>query len=71
MPMASAMPTSSARSAVSVGVKAPVLVRWFMVRDVEKPRAPAAMPSAASRPISAISSGVERSSWSAPRSPMA
>ena len=68
-PMARAMPTSSSRAAVSVGVGSPRLVRWLRVREVVKPRAPASTPSAASRPISAISSAVA-GSRSAPRWPM-
>ncbi len=36
-PSARAMPTSSSRAAVSVGVGSPRLVRWFNVRDVVKP----------------------------------
>jgi hypothetical protein len=63
------MPTSSSRAAVSVGVGSPRLVRWLMVREVEKPSAPARMPAAAMRPIVAISSGVEGSRF-APRSPI-
>ena len=51
------MPTSSSRAAVSVGVGSPRLVRWFNVLDVVKPSAPARTPSAAMRPIAAISSG--------------
>ena len=43
-----AMPTSSSASAVSVGVNSPLLVRWFSVRDVVNPSAPASMPSRAS-----------------------
>ena len=45
--MARAMPTSSSRAAVSVGVGSPRLVRWLSVREVVKPSAPARMPSAA------------------------
>ena len=55
-PRAAAMPTSSSASAVSVGVGSPRLVRWFSVRDVVKPSAPAATASAASAPIASISS---------------
>ena len=68
-PIASAMPTSSSASAVSVGVNSPRLVRWLSVRDVVKPSAPASMPSAASAAIGAMSSGVA-GSRRAPRSPI-
>ena len=68
-PIALAMPTSSSRAAVSVGVGSPVLVRWFSVREVVNPSAPAVTASAAMRPISAISSGVAASRL-APRSPI-
>jgi hypothetical protein len=40
------------------------------VRDVVKPSAPARTASRTSRPIVSISSGVGRSWWSAPRSPI-
>jgi hypothetical protein len=66
VPMARAMPTSSSRAAVSVGVGSPRLVRWFIVRDVVKPSAPAATPAAAMRPIASISSAVA-GARSAPR----
>ena len=69
-PIASAMPTSSSVLAVRLGVNRPSAARWFIVRDVLNPKAPASMPSTASRPISAISSPVGCSVWSAPRSPM-
>ena len=68
-PTAAAMPTSSSAAAVRVGVKSPVDVLWFAVRLVEKPRAPAAIPSAARRPIAAMSSAVASSRF-APRSPI-
>ena len=41
------MPTSSSASAVSVGVSSPLLVRWFSVRDVVNPSAPASIASRA------------------------
>ena len=41
------MPTSSSTSAVNDGVGAPLLLRWFSVRDVENPIAPAAAASRA------------------------
>jgi hypothetical protein len=68
-PMADEIPTSSSSAAVSVGVSSPRLVRWFMVRDVVNPSPPASMPAAASRAISAMSSGVA-ASRAAPRSPI-
>ena len=63
------MPTSSSASAVRVGVCSPVLVRWFRVREVEKPRAPASMASRARAAMAPMSSGVA-GSWRAPRSPI-
>ena len=65
-PMARAMPTSSSRAAVRVGVGSPRLVRWLSVREVVNPRAPARTPAAAMAPISAISAAVA-GSRSAPR----
>ena len=47
----------------------PVAVRWFSVRDVENPIAPARMASVASPRIAAASSSVA-SSRRAARSPM-
>ena len=45
-------------AAVSVGVGSPLLVRWFSVRDVVKPSAPAVDAVGGEAPISAISSAV-------------
>ena len=66
---APAIAASSASAASSVGIERPSNVLWFSVREVEKPRAPALIPSAASRAISARSCSVA-GSRSAPRSPM-
>jgi hypothetical protein len=41
---ARAMAMSSSRSAFSDGVGAPRLLRWFSVRELEKPMAPARSP---------------------------
>ena len=68
-PSAEAMPASSSAAAVSVGVHSPVLVRWFLVREVVKPSAPASIASRAMRPMATMSAGVA-SSRSAPRSPI-
>ena len=43
---APAIAPSSASSAFSVGIERPSSVLWFSVREVEKPRAPALIPSA-------------------------
>jgi hypothetical protein len=50
-------------------VKSPVDVRWFSVREVEKPSAPALTASAASAAIALLSSSVA-GSRRAPRSPI-
>ena len=63
------MASSSAAPAFSEGVGSPVAVRWFSVRDVENPRAPAAMASVARRRMAAASSSVA-SSRRAARSPI-
>ena len=68
-PISSAIPISSSASAVSVGVNSPRLVRWFIVRDVVKPSAPASIAPRASRAIASMSS-VVAASRRAPRSPM-
>ena len=65
----SAMASSSAALARREGVGSPVAVRWFSVRDVENPIAPARMASVASPRIAAASSSVA-SSRRAARSPM-
>ena len=68
-PSARAMPTSSSSLASRLGVGEPSLERWFSVRDVEKPSAPASTAAAARRDIRATSSGVAVSRL-APRSPI-
>ena len=65
----SAIASSSSARARSDGVGSPLAVRWFNVRDVEKPTAPARMASVARRRIAAASSSVA-SSRRAARSPM-
>ena len=67
--IAPAIAVSSSSPAFSVGVKSPVEVRWFSVREVEKPSAPARTASLASAAIALLSSGVE-GSRRAPRSPI-
>ena len=64
-----AMASSSSVPARSDGVGSPLAVRWFSVRDVEKPMAPARRASVARRRMAAVSSGVASSSRAA-RSPM-
>ena len=51
------------------GVGSPLAVRWFKVRDVEKPMAPSRRASVVRRRMAAVSSGVASSSRAA-RSPM-
>ena len=48
LPMAAPMAVSSSSAAVSVGIGRPSSVLWLSVREVEKPKAPARMPAAAS-----------------------
>ena len=67
--MAAAIADSSSSLAFRVGVKSPVEVRWFSVREVEKPSAPARTASPASCAIALLSSSVE-GSRRAPRSPI-
>ena len=67
--MALAMATSSSQAANVPGTGVPHRERWPMVRDVEKPSAPASTASATSRAIAAMSSAVA-SSFSRPRSPI-
>ena len=64
-----AMASSSSAPARSDGVGSPVDVRWFRVREVEKPMAPARIASVASARMAAASSCVA-SSRRAARSPM-
>ena len=45
------MPSSSSAPAVRLGVKRPSLARWFFVREVVKPSAPARTASRTRRPI--------------------
>ena len=56
--MRRAMPINSSAGAVRLGVKRPSLVRWFLVREVVKPIAPARTASRASTPIASISGAV-------------
>ena len=65
----SAIASSSSARARSDGVGSPVAVRWFSVRDVENPMAPARMASVARLRMAAASSAVA-SSRRAARSPM-
>ena len=64
-----ARPISSTSVARSVGVYSPVRLLWLMVRDVEKPKAPARMASAAMRRMAAMSASVA-ASWRMARSPI-
>ena len=48
VPMAAAIAVSSSSAAVSVGIGRPSSVLWLSVREVEKPKAPARTPAAAS-----------------------
>ena len=63
------MPNSSSSAAKVPGTGSPSMARWASVRDVEKPSAPAAMPSRTMSAMAAMSSGVA-GSFLAPRSPM-
>ena len=65
----SAMPISSSRVARSDGIGSPLMLRWFIEREVENPNAPARIASAASLRIWAMSSGVAASNRAA-RSPI-
>ena len=66
---ASPMPKSSASAANVPGTGSPSMAMWATVRDVEKPSAPASMPSRTIAAISAMSSLVA-ASLRAPRSPI-
>ena len=68
-PMARAMASSSSSAANVPGTGAPHSERWPIVRDVEKPSAPASMASATRRAWVAMSSAVA-SSLATPRSPI-
>ena len=68
-PTARAIPSSSSASAVSVGVYSPLELRWFRVREVLNPIAPASTAWRASLAMASMSSGVAISRW-APRSPI-
>ncbi len=63
------MPNSSSSAANVPGTGSPVIARCAIVREVEKPSAPAATPSFTSAAIAAMSSGVA-GSFFAPRSPI-
>ncbi len=63
------MPNSSSSAANVPGTGSPSTARCMIVRDVEKPSAPAAMPSFTIAAICAMSSGVA-GSLRAPRSPI-
>ncbi len=52
------MPSSSSAPAVRLGVKRPSLARWFLVREVVKPRAPARTASRTRRPMVSISAAL-------------
>jgi hypothetical protein len=62
-------PNSSSRVAKVPGTGRPSLALWIIVREVEKPSAPACRPSRTKRAISAMSSAVA-GSLAAPRSPI-
>ncbi len=64
-----AMPVSSSSWARSVGMYSPAKVLWLIVREVEKPKAPAFIASAAIALISAMSAWLAFS-WKLARSPM-
>ena len=68
-PRAAPIPKSSSSAAKVPGTGSPSMARWAMVREVEKPRAPAATASFTMAFIAAMSSGVA-GSLLAPRSPM-
>ena len=68
-PIAAPMAVSSSSAAVRVGIGRPSRVLWLRVREVEKPKAPARTPAAASSAMAALSSAVAGSRFT-PRSPM-
>ena len=63
------MPNSSSSAANVPGTGSPVIARCTMVREVEKPRAPAATASRTIAAMRATSAGVA-GSLRAPRSPI-
>ena len=63
------MPNSSSSAANVPGTSSPSMARCPMVREVEKPRAPARMASSTMARIASMSSAVA-ASLRAPRSPM-
>ena len=63
------MPNSSSSAAKVPGTGSPSMAMWAMVREVEKPKAPARRASATMSRIWAMSSGVA-GSFLAPRSPI-
>ena len=68
-PSAAPIPKSSSSAAKVPGTGSPSMARWAMVREVEKPSAPAATASLTSCFMPAMSAGVA-GSLRAPRSPM-
>ncbi len=60
-PSARPMPNSSSSAANVPGTGSPSIARWASVRDVEKPSAPAAIPSSTTRAIASMSSAVAAS----------
>ena len=68
-PSARPMPNSSSSAAKVPGTGSPSMARCAIVRDVEKPSAPASMPSRTMAAMAAMSSGVA-GSLRAPRSPI-
>ena len=63
------MPNSSSSAANVPGTGSPSIAVWAIVRDVEKPSAPASMASRTSSVMRSMSSGVA-GSLRAPRSPI-
>ena len=63
------MPNSSSSAANVPGTGSPSIAMWAMVRDVEKPSAPACTPSRTMAAMASMSSA-EAGSFLAPRSPM-
>ena len=63
------MPNSSSSAAKVPGTGSPSMAMWAMVRDVENPRAPAAIASLTNCFMASMSAGVA-GSLRAPRSPI-